>query len=744
MKGDFTRATFTPEKHYHGVLKQQGRVDMDADWNEQGAITSHRVETETVDVIGPCGAPVGDAGFVLTAVSGGTNINISAGRAYADGILCENEADVLITAQPDLPNFTLPTTAGIYIAYLEVWLRHIISLDDDNIREVALGGPDTCTRAKTVWQVNLFNAGALGATVDCTTDVPLFTPSTGTLSARAEPDPTSDDICTIPAKAGFRRLENQLYRVEIHDGGNVGAAGVNATFKWSRDNGSVVTSWTAQAGNDLTVTSVGRDSVLGFAAGQWVELIDDVHELNFQPGTLVQLTNVQGLTLTIDPATATGSVNFADFPGNPKIRRWDSAGLVSLTTTGWLDLEDGVQVQFANGTYETGDYWLIPARTNTGDVDWPLDPATNQPRFELPKGIRRHFCKLAVVQLTGTTWSVITTCMPTFPPLTGLPTTGNDSGIHVLDVRTISPPADLLNDSNVPVSVLREGIDILCDAAVSSISIQPTTCFITVYVPFPLDPVKLLFGKVVVGTQPIVLPGAVSVSGTVVQWRLSNGQTLSFLEHLVAELAASEIVSLEKRLLMRLTMKGNVIWGADDPTLFLDGEAFGIARGPNIGLQLPKSGNGKRGGDFEMWFWLAPPIQVNGVSFPLNPNGVAAGQDATGTVTLTGAAPSGGAVVTLTSQAVDASGAVIAGANVATVPPTVTVLAGQSTAQFTVTNTSLPPGGFAILRVTGSYFGSSAQGNLPITAPAPPVGVAGGGLKAAKVRRPKKGAPSGG
>src|SRR5947199_3826673 len=184
MKGDFTRATFTPERHYHGVLKQQGRVDIDADWNEQGAITSHRVETETVDVVGPCGAPVGDAGFTITAISGGTNLNIGAGRAYVDGILCENEQDVLITAQPDLPGFTLPTSPGTYIAYLEVWLRHIISLDDAHIREVALGGPDTCTRAKTVWQVGILTAETdTGAAVDCSTEVPLWgtliAPSTG-------------------------------------------------------------------------------------------------------------------------------------------------------------------------------------------------------------------------------------------------------------------------------------------------------------------------------------------------------------------------------------------------------------------------------------------------------------------------------------------------------------------------------------------------------------------------------------
>jgi hypothetical protein len=434
MKGDFTRVTFKPEKHYHGVLKQQGRVDMDADWNEQAWLTSHRIETETIDVVGQCGAPLGDVGFILSSASGGSDLSISAGRAYVDGILCENEQPILIDNQPDLPGFVLPTTAGIYVAYLEVWLRHIISLDDSGIREVALGGPDTCTRAKTVWQVGLLNAGPLGTSVDCATDVPawdaLIAPSTGTLAARAEPDTKSADPCLIPAKAGYRRLENQLYRVEIHDPGTIPASGGAATFKWSRDNGSVVTSWTAQSGNDLTVTSTGPDGVLGFAAGQWIELIDDTHDLNFQPGTLVQLVNVEGLTLTINPATATGPITLASFPFNPKIRRWDSAGRVSVTSGTWLDLEDGVQVEFSNGTYFTGDYWLIPARTLTADVEWPRDLALN-PIPELPKGIRRHFCRLAVLQFDGKTWTILSICLPLFPPLTNLSDEGCDCTVCV-------------------------------------------------------------------------------------------------------------------------------------------------------------------------------------------------------------------------------------------------------------------------------------------------------------------------
>ncbi|MDT5294751.1 MAG: hypothetical protein QOJ76_1631 [Acidobacteriota bacterium] len=69
MKGDFTRLTFDPKKRYSGVLMQQGRVQLDADWNEQLDIIMHRIETETRDFIGMSGAPVDDPGFELLARS---------------------------------------------------------------------------------------------------------------------------------------------------------------------------------------------------------------------------------------------------------------------------------------------------------------------------------------------------------------------------------------------------------------------------------------------------------------------------------------------------------------------------------------------------------------------------------------------------------------------------------------------------------------------------------------------------
>ena len=93
--------------------------------------------------------------------------------------------------------------------------------------------------------------------------------------------PTNTDPCLLPPSGGYRGLENRLYRVEIHDGGASGTA----TFKWSRDNASVATSVTAITALDkLTVASVGRDSVMHFKMGDWIEITDDWLEFARQAG----------------------------------------------------------------------------------------------------------------------------------------------------------------------------------------------------------------------------------------------------------------------------------------------------------------------------------------------------------------------------------------------------------------------------------------------------------------------------
>ena len=512
MKGDFTRFTWKPEKHYSGVLMQQGRVALDSDSNEQADIVSHLRETGVGDIVGLCGAPRRDGGFDIFVPPAdlGDDLIISAGRIYVDGILCEVDGDEIAivsfpagskrvklptltldgtlleedqlvevysdetdlqgfpgtyaritdvvegtrvltlsedlssreketnpqlrraltyTAQPDLPDMKpLPEDGkGLYFAYLDVWRRHITALEDPEIRESALGGPDTATRTKTVRQVKLVKVGEIGDDVTCLSAPKEWTeeiaPSGGRLLARAKPEEPPEGPCVVPATAGYTRLENQLYRVEIDKPGKLG----EATFKWSPENASIVTEWLDKKDNRLTVKSPGRDSMLGFAPDQWVELTDDVRELTGKPGRLVKLADVEGDVLIID-STVAASIDFDEFALNPKVRRWgmpDGAILVDVPADndGWIRLEGGIEVRFENGPFKTGDYWLIPARAFigefAGDIEWPEDEAgdaLSQP----PHGIEHHYCKLALLGFDGESFEKLADCRKTFPAATEL------------------------------------------------------------------------------------------------------------------------------------------------------------------------------------------------------------------------------------------------------------------------------------------------------------------------------------
>src|SRR5689334_3592398 len=110
MKGDFSRNTFDARQHFTRVLMQQGRVQLDADWNEQAAILLHYMQALAEDLIGPYGGPTNNLGFGIQVSSSNLQEDAQAwlsnnklpeipagdflidkGRYYVDGILCENE-----------------------------------------------------------------------------------------------------------------------------------------------------------------------------------------------------------------------------------------------------------------------------------------------------------------------------------------------------------------------------------------------------------------------------------------------------------------------------------------------------------------------------------------------------------------------------------------------------------------------------------------------------------------------------
>jgi hypothetical protein len=533
MPGDFSRTLFDPTKSYSGVLMQQGRVQLDADWNEQLALQLHRTTAETIDVIGPCGAPKEGDGFLVTPLP--DDLLIAPGRFYADGLLCELGAtpmpitfpqgsnnqvvvpnllldgrlltagqwveisaaqmpapstaqitfadsnSLILTVNADIssyqnagaaflrrmityatqpnfpePDFTLtspptsPITSppgspvnlpdGTYLVYLDAWQREVNALEDPRIRENALGGPDTTERLQTVWQVKLLPVATQtsppssplsspissppSSPLDCATDFQewdqLVAPMTGMVNAQTVPPSASQDVCALPPTAGYQSLENQLYRIEIFQGGRTAA---QSTFVWSRDNGSVESSISQVDNFDVYLHDLGKDDVLGFADGQWVEVVDRDDELQGTPRFLAEITGQPDptnnkVTLSVSAAAYTGRTGL-------RLRRWDMSGAAVTTTgipitSGWIDIEAGIQVQFLDGTFAPRSYWQIPARTGTGEIEWPsFDVPNLHPIQQPPLGVKHHYCKLALLEVVGGMWAV-TDCRKRFPSLTSI------------------------------------------------------------------------------------------------------------------------------------------------------------------------------------------------------------------------------------------------------------------------------------------------------------------------------------
>ncbi len=426
MKGDFTRDTFDPHNHFSRVLMQQGRVQLDADSNEQTAILLHYIRTLAKDILGPYAGPAEGMGFKIITPRIDGNFAITKGRYYVQGILVENEKEILYSKQMGYPfdgETKIDALQGKeFLVYLDVWERHITYIEDDHIREAALGGPDTCSRAKVVWQVKvLLQPQSAGTSAFGRDTVKTLLPlGTGKLRVRARFDKPSTELCVIPPESGYRGMENQLYRVEIHQFGNAWdgkpeTLTIAATFKWSRDNGSVTFPIRSLLGNTVILEHLRRDKRLSLKPGDWVEVVDEQIAMGTKAGPLAEVDTVNrdGLSITLKlPGGASALPNYTEADmatQHPFLRRWDHQGDPKAfggalpiegqtdVNSGWIDLEDGLQVWFSkDGEYRAGDYWLIPARTATGDVEWPDELDIGNPIGAAlePHGPRHYYAPL--------------------------------------------------------------------------------------------------------------------------------------------------------------------------------------------------------------------------------------------------------------------------------------------------------------------------------------------------------------
>ena len=727
MKGDFSRYRFDPAKHYTAVLEQQGRVQLDADANEQRAIDTYRLATETIDVIGHTGAPKHDAGFAISLRSDNASLLINPGRYYVDGLLCEMRTQIDYTQQPFLigpqpgidvmlADLRAGRASGIQV-WLEAWQRMATPIDDPCIKDPALGEADTTVRVQTVWRVvaeelppvttgqpavalavqglresiafyqlatrstaltavaaqaaalstqiaagtisNIHLAASLNAlhlaasaSVSRLRQLPAETgtqlaasvaavaqASTGALqqdccAAMRQPPvrmmpgemmATTGGVsklgpCLPSPQAGYRGLENQLYRIEVHQRGPI----AQATFKWSRDNGSVLASITNVSGKVLTVDSLGPDANLGFAPLQWVEISDDSDEFgqtSNQPGQLrqIQIVDFQHNRITLtEVAPAVNTTN-----GHAKLRRWDhtdatatNAG-IPMAPGGLHSLENGIQVQFSDALpFQAGDFWLVPARTATGELEWPPCGGDGAD-YEPARNIAVHRAPLACIDWEPAAGGLTPhDCRDFFYPLTELTPPPAQAALHVTAINWSNDDVQTLDH------LLKNGLSLTLDGAPIS-SIDPARFSVTLEFPLSLGQYDRIEAAMIRNLpsgllrSELILDGAITVTDGAINWSMP-GNVYYYLYNILNLFTG--FAGLQQYVRTRVRLRGGMIWGAGSGAVsYLDGQCFGVAatradgKTPRTDLNMP-SGAALKASDFESWFELAPVPSVTSLT----------------------------------------------------------------------------------------------------------------------------------
>ena len=149
-------------------------------------------------------------------------------------------------------------------------------------------------------------------------------------------------------------------------------------------------------------------------------------------------------------------------------------------------------------------------------------------------------------------------------------------------------------------------------------------CYLTAEIPYPvtaseqadINRMDLGTGHIL-GFRPLILRAPVMAVGgddrpahAFIQPDRVTVIDLSRILNTLRSMNASE------RILVRLTLKGNFIFRDSDANRvrgWLHGDAF---TDPAKGQLMLPSGDGRRGGDFEMWFWLTTERVVDRTSKP--------------------------------------------------------------------------------------------------------------------------------
>lgn len=441
MSSDRARDSYDATRQYRGIVKQQGRVTVEADDNEGGRIAGENLLRETLDIVGSCGTP--DDGFAVTMGGPMPDFVVGPGTMYVGGLRVTQTAPVHFAEQPEWldtsgdPLWSGGWPGGNEFVYLFLREQEVTAVEDQVLREVALGGPDTAARTRLVQRIvrspdgasqcdaaladTKEKWGALGLSFDPST---MRLTSSASLQVKFVQPPVAETQCDPQVKGGYLGADNQMIRVKIsaYDP-NTG----KGKLVWSYNNASFLHRVTALADHQtLELVASPIDNYHTPRSGHAVEILRSAVDL--KDANYVAAPNGLVMTLTADYVSDTRQLTLpAALPpdywqakGQLFLRMWEFE--VPFTPGTPVDLAGtGLQVSIAlpgkSGALTVGQYWTFAARPST--------PVTVYPKRYLdapqpPEGPRMWACPLAVIGWTNESFQLVSDCRRKFDDLVEL------------------------------------------------------------------------------------------------------------------------------------------------------------------------------------------------------------------------------------------------------------------------------------------------------------------------------------
>jgi Family of unknown function (DUF6519) len=480
MAGDRARVSYDPSRKWRGLIAQQGRVTVEADWNEAAMIADERDRKVALDVIGRFATP--DRGYAVTAVAHEDDdddrpalrhLAVGRGTLYLGGERLDLNERVHCHDQPDwLDHSTDPfrerhdREVRHELVYLLAAEQEVSAVEDPALADVALGGPDTMQRRRILqrfmrcrsesglcedsWEALERSLSGHGLIFDRPT---MRARSAARLKVSFSHPPAGSGAAD---RGGYEGADNQMIRVMVT---RIDRETGDPTIVWGYDNASFLYRVrNAAAGADgtaLTLASAPPDSYHYPQHGQAVELLRDAVKLTDGAYIASPAGLVTPVTVPYAPAAKTLSVaahptepgdylnEYLDDDRTPKpyLRVWQETMPAPPGTAVPLG-DTGICVTLTSAEgFHIGDFWHFAVRPAQRTIVYP-ERYIDAP--QPPDGPRIWACPLAVV-----TWDedkddlTASSCIPRFSSLAGLDSGGGGCCTVDIGPRQVDDGASL-------------------------------------------------------------------------------------------------------------------------------------------------------------------------------------------------------------------------------------------------------------------------------------------------------------